>query len=187
MSEPIKLKAAGDKHTMDVASCAELPFGKYKEYEFVGRDGSVVRVPKAATERQFMRVGLTDKSVVGRRVTLKRDESGDPAKPYWGIYLEDGGTGGPSNDGAAGGPTSGRGAVAAGEGSGPKSPPATAHAPQNGEKMPGASGYKLYRQITEKVLADIVPLYVGSGIQPDATAVHSIVATLFIAANNGKH
>src|SRR3990167_2019 len=94
MSEPIKLKAEGDRHTMDVASCKKLDFGDYPEYEFTGKDGSVVRVPESSTHRQLDRLTLTSQTVVGQRITFKRDKNAKiPSKPFWGIYLEEGGAG----------------------------------------------------------------------------------------------
>lgn len=175
MSEPILLKNAGDKHVMDVASCGLLPFGKYKEYEFVGRDGSRVRVPQQSAERQLVRLGLTPEAIVGRRVTLKRDPSTDPAKPFWGIYLEDGeyaqsgyGNGGPSNGGTAA----------------TTQPAAT---PKPEPVKPKVSGHELYEKITDYVLATIKPKYdkAGIGLSPEATA--AICATLYIGAQKNGH
>lgn len=184
MSEPIKLKLAGEKHTLTVKRVRLLPFGNDPEIEYEGTDGSKVWVPQKSSDRQLARLNLTEETVVGRRITIKRDANSTKGRPpFWGIYLEDGESGakngngsGPASAGKAGASTSG-GAVAS---SLPPQPPAPSPA-----KDQGASGYKLYRQITEKVLADIVPLYAEHGVTPDASAVHSIVATLYISAQKG--
>ena len=57
MPEPIKLKNPGDAHTMDVASCAKVPVGKYPEWELTGRDGSKARMMITATRASKREVG----------------------------------------------------------------------------------------------------------------------------------
>lgn len=174
MSDPIILKNAGDKHTMDVASCGELPFGRYKEYEFVGRDGSKVRVPKVSAERQLGRLSLTAESVVGRRVTIKRDpNAADPTKNFWGLYLEESGANGNGTSGASNGATAAGGQQAARE----VTPAATTQpAPPPREKRSA-----IYLAQTQWVLDKIVPLYEAKKISVNANDVHAMVAVLFIA------
>lgn len=176
MSDPIKLTKEGDRHTMTVASCTKLGFGDYPEYEFVGRDGSKVRVPESSTLRQLGRLDLTAESVAGRRVTIKRDKNAkQPNKPFWGIYLEDGeaepsgGTGGAAVAARESAPTTGTHTTTA---------PTTQPDPEKGAA--------LYAKITDYVLAHIVPRYQKAGIQVTHEGTAATVATLYIAAN-GRH
>lgn len=172
MSEPIKLKNVGEKHTMEVASCAKLTFGRYPEYEFTGGDGSVVRVPEAATLKQLGRLDLTPASVVGHRITIKRDKNTqDPSKPFWGLYLEEGNGSGPVSAGKAGAPTSG-GSVATPL---PHQPPAPSPSKPS----------ELYEKVTDYVLATIVPKMKAAGVPVTHEGTSAQIATLFIAANNG--
>lgn len=193
--EPIKLKNAGDKHTMDVQFCRKLPFGDFPEFEFQGRDGSVVRVPESSTLRQFERLAVNEESIVGRRVTIKRDKNAkQPSKPYWGIYLEDGAESSGGTGGAASAAKPGTGTLPTHTTTGTTQPrPATQKdverifdaEPVGEAKKP--TGYALYRQITEKVLADIIPIYEKNGIQFDGADVAAICATLFIQASRNGH
>lgn len=177
MSEPIKLKNAGDKHTMDVASCAKLAFGDYPEYEFVGRDGSKVRVPEVSAKRQLERLELTADSIVGRRVTIKRDpNSKNAAKPFWGLYLEDGAKSngsGAANAATPGSPTSG--AVS----QPPHSSPAPTQASDEKEKL-----NKVYGRCLDHVLAVEVPKLKAAGVTVTHEGVSAMTSTLFIAARD---
>lgn len=167
MSEPLKLKNPGESVTIVVKSCTKLTFGQYPEFEFVGRDGSKVRVPEVSALRQLGNLELTPESIVGRRVTIKRDANAkQPAKPYWGIYLEGSGakvTGGAAN-GAAVGTTQ------------PPAAPAPA-APAKPEKDSA-----LYLRMTEFVLTDVRNLYETHGYEMPADVAAAITATLYINA-----
>lgn len=178
MSEPIKLKLAGEKHTLDVARCRLLPFGNDPEIEYEGRDGSKVWVPQASSDRQLARLNLTMESVVGRRVTIKRDANSVKGRPpFWGIYLEDAnGTGGAQSAPRQAGATS-----AAKETSQTVTAP-SAPAPSGHEEKAST----LYARVTAYVLGTIAPMYAKAGIPMSDQGVARCVNTLFINAN-GRH
>lgn len=169
MSEPIKLKNAGEKHTLTVRRVRLLPFGNDPEIEYEGTDGSKVWVPQKSSDRQLARLNLTEETVVGCTITIKRDPNSTKGRPpFWGIYLEEGGNGG-------------AGAAPPGGGNGQ---PSTAERPASTAPL---SGHKLYESITDYVLTKIAPRYqdAGIGLSPEATA--AIVATLYIQASKNGH
>jgi hypothetical protein len=170
MSDPIKLKAAGEKHTLDVTACRQLPFGERPEIEFVGRDGSKVWVPKSSSDRQLARLELTMDSVVGHRLTIKRDPNGNKV-PFWGFYLEENGNG-------TGGGAHPRPAAT----TQPAAPPAPAAAVEQTDK-----GSALYVKITAWVLKEIVPLYQKAGVPVTQEATAACVHTLYINASKNGH
>jgi hypothetical protein len=176
MSEPIKLKAAGDKHAMQVATAAKLTFGQYPEIEFVGRDGSVVRVPEVSAMRQLGNLSLTLDGIVGKRITIKRDPNAkQPAKPYWGIYLEDG-----NGNGSGGASAPAAGASTSDRVSQPTSPqPPTQAAPTTGAKEKDSA---LYLRMAKFALTDVRKLYEGEAMDFPPEVAASITATLFINA-----
>jgi hypothetical protein len=177
VSDPIKLKAEGDRHAMKVARCRKLPFGKRPELEFEGEDGSKVWMPEPSALRQLGNLSLTVDSVVGRRITIKRDPNKtDATKPYWGIYLEDGESGakvngsGPASAGKAGASTSGGGVATAL----PTQPPTQPAKPEKDSA--------LYLRMTEFVLTDVKNLYETHGYQMPAEVAAACVQTLYIQA-----
>jgi hypothetical protein len=175
-TEPIKLKAVGEKHTLDVVRCRKLPFGKRPELEFEGKDGSLVWMPEPSALRQLGRCELTVESVVGKRITIKREKSDDPAKPYWGIYLEDGAE--PSKGGASNGAAATTQPAAT-----TQARPVTRQQVEqafDAEPVEKEKASAIYKRMTEWVLSDIVPLYANKGIPLDMQAIASITATLFI-------
>lgn len=178
-AEPIKLKNEGDRHTMTVADCQKLTFGRYPEYEFTGTDGSVVRVPESATLKQLGRLDRTAQTIVGCRITIKRDKnSSDASKPYWGLYLEEG-SGANGTGGAASAAT-----VAVGNAPERMRTATTTPTPASPEKP---KGYALYKQITAQVLKDMPAQYAAAGIPLTSDATAAIIATVFIAAERNGH
>lgn len=87
----IKLKSAGESCTLTVTACAPATSGQYPGILFEGdSDGTRVGVemPPSSAQRQLDRLNLDSESVVGKTITISRDENkANPAKPYWGITL----------------------------------------------------------------------------------------------------
>lgn len=87
----IKLKSAGESCTLTVTACAPATAGQYPGILFEGdADGARVGVemPPSSAQRQLDRLNLDSESVVGKTITISRDENpSNPARPYWGITL----------------------------------------------------------------------------------------------------
>lgn len=82
----LKLKEAGESHTMTVTGCEQVK-GQYGEQvKFDGDDGNTIFLPLESATRQLDRIGLDAETAVGERLTFSRDAN--PKKgssPYWGI------------------------------------------------------------------------------------------------------
>jgi hypothetical protein len=164
----VTLQNAGDYITLKVTKCGELPFGRYKEIEFVGKDPhgntAAVRVPKQSADRQLQRLELTYDGAVGRTITIKRDPNkAEPAKAFWGLYLEGGAPG-------ATAPALRTSAEHAANGNGHSG---TASVDRR-EKLSHS-----YRQCTAYVIETIVPMYLERKISVTAADIAQMVDSLF--------
>ncbi len=96
----LKLKEAGESHTMTIKACEEAK-GQYGEQvKFDGTDGNTLFLPKDSADRQLGRIPLTYEEAVGLTLTFSRDPN--PKKgssPYWGIKLADAGSKAPAPSG----------------------------------------------------------------------------------------
>lgn len=92
----IKLKEAGESHTMTVTACESVK-GQYGEQMKFDGDGDTIYLPQDSAERQLTRLGLDAETVVGEHLTFSR--SPNPKKgaaPFWDIAPAKAGTPAPS-------------------------------------------------------------------------------------------
>ncbi len=87
----VSLKQAGQSVTIGVTKAGPSQVGNYPEMEITGLDGDqeiTVRMPRQSADRQLTRLGITDKDLPGKIVTISRDPNKqDASKPYWGMTL----------------------------------------------------------------------------------------------------
>lgn len=192
--ELIKLVGAGSTLVMLVDTCGELPFGDYKEVEFVGMDDTnrrvALRIPKSSTDRQLGRLEMVYTDAVGKRLIFSRDpNTKSPDKPpYWGINLASGAVW-PVENGQPG--TGGTGAIPRPAGTAqPPAPPNPAPATSTGvtsgtvaQPHEHPSGAALYRKIAKWYLDEIVPLYIEAGVPVTHEGCGAGIAALYIQAN----
>ena len=94
----LKLKAAGESHTMTIKGC-EVAKGQYGEQvKFDGTDGNTLYLPKESADRQLARCGFIVEDDEGSRVdygavegnalTFSRDPNPKPgSSPFWSIAV----------------------------------------------------------------------------------------------------
>lgn len=189
----IKLKNVGEDATFLVTRC-EPGSGRYPDVEFEDENGNVYPMPKSAAERQLDRAGRTMDTVVGHVVRISRGENKqDASKPFWNLEVVGGAerNGGGNGRAASAARQTGHTATHTTTSATAQPRPATrADVERELDAEPAEpkkSGYALYRQITERVLADMPTLYKNAGVPLTADATAAIVATLYIQANRNGH
>lgn len=166
MAEQIKLTTAGDSLTFQCTGASLAKTGKWPEAIFAGHDGEKqieVHMPAQSAERQLTRLAMTYAECGGKTLTISRaPNQSDPSKPYWNLEV-------------------------VGTHAKKAQPFDQPVPPQIGSVATHESGAMtsrdLYADLTDWVLNEIVEKYTDRRIPLDASAIASMVATLYIQAS----